>query len=207
MADKVDLKARIDAYRSEVGEFRLLDVPPLRYLMIDGHGDPNSTPEYRRAIETLYPVAYKLKFASKRDLGRDYVVPPLEGLWWADDMTTFTSGRDKSAWDWTLIILVPDWIPEEMVRAAIGASEGKAPADGLPLLRLETLHEGSCVQTLHVGSYDDEAPVLARMHDEIIPARGMRMRGKHHEIYLSDARRVAPAKLRTILRQPVEPAD
>lgn len=203
---KVDLKREIDSYRASVGEFRMLRVPPLRYLMIDGHGDPNTAAEYRRALETLYPVAYKLKFASKRELERDYVVAPLEGLWWAADMTSFTSARDKSAWHWTLMLLVPDWVPDDMVDAAVEAAAGKAPQDGLALLRLATLDEGDCVQTLHVGSYDDEAPVLARMHHEVIPAQGMRMRGKHHEIYLSDARRVAPEKLRTILRQPVAPA-
>lgn len=204
--EKVDLKREIDSYRASVGEFRMLRVPPLRYLMIDGHGDPNTAAEYRRALETLYPVAYKLKFASKRELERDYVVPPLEGLWWADDMTSFTSARDKSAWHWTLMLLVPDWVPDDMVDAAVEAATAKAPQDGLALLRLETLDEGDCVQTLHVGSYDDETPVLARMHDEVIPGHGMRPRGTHHEIYLSDARRVAPEKLRTILRQPVEPA-
>ncbi|HWR85815.1 MAG TPA: GyrI-like domain-containing protein [Rhodoglobus sp.] len=188
---KVDLKRELDGYRAKRGEFRLLDLPPARYLAVDGHGDPNTSPEFAVAVEALYPAAYALKFASKRELGRDYVVPPLEGLWWADDMTAFTAARDKSAWDWTLLILVPDWIPGGM----LGAID--------PPVRVQALEEGRCVQTLHVGSFDDEAPVLARMHDEIIPGHGFVMTGHHHEIYLSDRRRTAPGKLRTILRQPV----
>ncbi|GEM00147.1 GyrI-like domain-containing protein [Cellulomonas terrae] len=196
MTDKVDVKKSLDSYRARQGEFRLVDVPDLQYLMVDGHGDPNSSPDFTRAVEALYPVAYTLKFASKRDLGRDYVVPPLEGLWWADDMASFTAARDKSRWDWTLMILVPDWLDGQLVGAAI---EKAGAAD----LRLGTLSEGLCVQTLHVGAFDDEAEVLARLHDEFIPGNGLRMVGTHHEIYLSDRRRVAPERQRTILRQPV----
>lgn len=195
MTDKVDVKS-LDSYRARRGQFRVLDVPDLQYLMVDGHGDPNSSPDFARAVEALYPVAYTLKFASKRELGRDYVVPPLEGLWWAADMESFTAARDKSRWDWTLMILVPDWLDGAMVAAAI---EKVGAAD----VRRETLSEGRCVQTLHVGSFDDEADVLARLHDEFIPGNGLRMVGTHHEIYLSDRRRVAPEKQRTILRQPV----
>lgn len=196
MTDKVDVKKSLDSYRARQGEFRLVEVPDLQYLMVDGHGDPNSSPDFTRAVEALYPAAYTLKFASKRDLGRDYVVPPLEGLWWADDMASFTAARDKSRWDWTLMILVPDWLDGELVGAAI---EKAGAAD----VRLGTLSEGLCVQTLHVGAFDDEAEVLARLHDEFIPGNGLRMVGTHHEIYLSDRRRVAPESQRTILRQPV----
>jgi hypothetical protein len=192
MTDKVDFKREIAAYRARPGRFDLVDVPDLQYLMIDGHGDPNTDSAFGAATEVLYPLAYRLKFASKA-LGRDYVVMPLEGLWWAADMESFTSSRDKSRWDWTLMIMVPDWIDQAMFADAAEHSR----------VRLETLSEGRCVQTLHVGSYDDEAETLSRMHHEFIPANGLRMTGKHHEIYLSDARRVAPEKLRTILRQPV----
>ena len=80
----------------------MVEIPTLRYLMVDGQGDPNTSPEYQQAIQGLYLVAYKLKFASKRELGRDYVVPPLEGLWWADDMAAFTSRRNKHEWRWTM---------------------------------------------------------------------------------------------------------
>lgn len=202
---KVDLKKELDSYRARVGEFRVVDVPMLRYLMVDGHGDPNVVPAYAAALATLYPVAYKLKFASKRELDRDYVVPPLEGLWWASDMASFTSARDKSAWDWTMMLLVPDWVPAELFDDAVGEVGRKNPPVSLDRVRLEALEEGRCVQTLHAGSYDDEGPVLERMHDEVIPRAGFRMTGKHHEIYLSDPRRVEPERLRTILRQPVEP--
>ena len=194
--DKTDFKKTLDAYRAQRGRFRLVDVPDLRYLMVDGHGDPNTAPAFTAAVEALYPVAYTVKFASKRELGRDYVVPPLEGLWWADDLDSFTTARDKSRWDWTLMLMVPDWVDEAMVTAAVERA-------GTERVRLETLSEGRCVQTLHVGSFDDEAGVLAELHHEFIPGQGLRMTGRHHEIYLSDFRRVAPAKRRTILRQPV----
>lgn len=199
--DKTDFKRTLDAYQARRGRFRIVDVPDLRYLMADGHGDPNTSPAFAEAVETLYPVAYKLKFASKRALGRDYVVPPLEGLWWADDMDSFTTVRDKSRWNWTLMLMVPSWIDEAMFTTA-AEQAGTRPDD----IRLQTLSEGRCVQTLHVGSFDDEAEVLARMHHEFIPGQGLRLTGTHHEIYLSDFRRVAPDKRRTILRQPVTAA-
>jgi hypothetical protein len=202
MTDKTDFKKTLDAYRAKRGEFRIVQVPDLRYLMIDGQGDPN-TPAFAAAVEALYPVAYKMKFASKRDLGRDYVVMPLEGLWWAEDMDAFTSARDKSRWDWTLMIMVPDWTDEAVFAAAVDrVGAGNAPAR-LGDVRLDTLSEGRCAQTLHVGPFDEEADVLARMHHEFIPAQGLGLAGRHHEIYLSDLRRTAPEKLRTILRQPV----
>ena len=200
---KDDVKKSHDAYQARRGEFRVLDVPPMQYLMVDGHGDPNTAPEYADALAALYPVAYKLKFASKRDLARDYVVPPLEALWWADDMRVFTSARDKSRWSWTAMIMTPDWITSAMFAAAVDLVAAKDAPAALGAVRLETLEEGRCVQTLHVGPYDAEAEVLAELHDRFIPSAGLRMTGRHHEIYLSDPRRVAPEKLRTILRQPV----
>lgn len=207
---KIDLKRELDAYRAKAGEVRFVDVPPLSYLAIDGHGDPNG-PAFAEAVAALYPLAYAVKMASKRELGRDFVVMPLEGLWWADDWSSFTDARDKTAWDWTLLILQPDWIDDAMLEAARervaakGAPVGSSAAR-LADVRLERLDEGRCAQTLHIGAFDDEGPVLARIHDEILPAEGLRPRGRHHEIYLSDARRVEPARRRTILRQPVEPA-
>jgi hypothetical protein len=206
MTDKTDFKKSLDAYQATPGRLRVVEVPDLQYLMIDGHGDPNTSTDYAEAIRALYPVAYKLKFASKRDLGRDYVVMPLEGLWWAENMDSFTISRDKSAWDWTLMIMVPDWIDRSMFAAAIEQAGAKDRPARIDDIRLESLSEGLCVQTLHIGSYDDEAGVLARMHGEFIPENGLRLVGKHHEIYLSDARKVAPEKLRTILRQPVAAA-
>jgi hypothetical protein len=202
---KTDFKKTLDSYQARSGEFRVVEVPQLQYLMVDGHGDPNTAQEYAGAIAALYPVAYRLKFAG-RHLDRDYVVPPLEALWWAPRMDAFTSARDKSRWDWTAMIMVPDWITSPMFDDALDQAAAKEPLAGLDKLRLQTLHEGSCVQTLHVGAYDDEDVVLAELHDDFIPSAGLRMTAKHHEIYLSDPRRVEPSKLRTILRQPVEKA-
>ena len=201
---KVDLKKQMATYDAPRGRFEIMTVPPMRYLAIDGHGDPNTAQAYADALACLYPVAYALKFLSKRELDRDYVVMPLEALWWSDDMATFTTARDKSRWRWTAMILVPDWIDDARVEAAVQAVRMKGGAPAIEELRVEALDEGLCVQTLHVGPYDAEGPVLEAMHDDFIPANGLRMTGRHHEIYLGDPRRTAPEKLRTILRQPVE---
>ncbi|KQU45791.1 hypothetical protein ASG84_10800 [Rhodococcus sp. Leaf278] len=200
---KIDFKKTLDSYSAQRNVFRTLAVPPLQYLMIDGRGDPNTAPEYADALAALYPVAYALKFASKKDLDRDYVVPPLEALWWADDMASFTTARNKAEWNWTVMIMVPDWIDSTMFEAAMASAGAKRRSEASTKVRLETLSEGLCVQTLHIGSYDDETPVLAELHDRCIPDSGLTMTGRHHEIYLSDPRRVEPAKLRTVLRQPV----
>ncbi|MBD8871046.1 GyrI-like domain-containing protein [Nocardioides donggukensis] len=207
MTTTIDLKKSLDAYRAQRGRFRVVDVPELQYLMVDGSGDPNVGPDFTEAVEALYPLAYRLKFASKRDLGRDHVVNPLEGLWWAEDMDAFTTSRDKSRWQWTLMILVPDWIGPDMVETARERAGARGRPARLDDVRLERLAEGRCVQTLHVGSFDDEGEVLARMHEEFLPDHGLRRTGRHHEIYLSDRRRVAPERLRTILRQPVTAVD
>ncbi|MCD7100531.1 GyrI-like domain-containing protein [Pseudoclavibacter sp. 13-3] len=207
MTEKIDFKKTLDSYQAKRGQFRVIQIPVMRYLMIDGHGDPNTSRAYAQALRALYPVAYKLKFASKRELSRDYVVPPLEGLWWAEDMDAFTTARDKSQWDWTLMLMVPDWIDEAMFAAAVETVKAKGPVDRLEEVRIETLAEGLCVQTLHVGSFDDEAAVLEELHHEFVPSQGLSLSGKHHEIYLSDFRKVAPDRLRTILRQPVTRAS
>ncbi|MBC9226889.1 hypothetical protein GL325_11165 [Aeromicrobium sp. 636] len=201
---KLDVKKQIATYRAPRGRFEIVTVPPQTFLMVDGHGDPNSDPRYEQALGSLYPVAYALKFLSKTELDLDYVVPPLEGLWWSDDPAAFTSARDKSRWSWTMMILAPDWITDYHLDRACSSVAAKGGAPLLDEVRLESLDEGRCVQTLHVGPYDAEGPVLAAMHDEFIPAHGLRMTGRHHEIYLGDPRRTAPERLRTILRQPVE---
>ncbi|GAA1873315.1 GyrI-like domain-containing protein [Pseudonocardia ailaonensis] len=201
---KRDLKRELACYRARRDTPQLLDVPDLQYLMIDGHGDPN-TQVYTHAVEALYPVAYALKFAGKQ-VGRDHVVMPLEGLWWADDMSTFTTARDKTAWDWTMMIMVPEWVTPELFDDAVARVTARSRPARLGDLRLETLAEGRCVQALHIGPYDDEAPLLRHIHHDFIPAHGLAPAGKHHEIYLGDPRRTAPARLRTILRQPVTDA-
>ena len=200
---KIDLKvAYKPLFSAPVKDFILVDVPPLQYLMFDGKGDPNTAPEYPQAIEALYSLSYTLKFMSKRAFDRDYVVGPLEGLWWAKDMKTFVT-REKSKWSWTLMILQPDWIEKGHLCAALSEVVMKKGLPGLEKVRLERLEEGLCAQILHVGSYDNEGPTLKRLHEDWLPANGLVETGKHHEIYLSDPRKTEPTKLRTILRQPV----
>lgn len=201
---KVDFKKTLKhLYQPSAKKFEVVDVPPMQFLMIDGHGDPNTAQEYKNAVEALYAVSYQLKFMSKKELSKDYVVPPLEGLWWAEDMETFTTKQDKSKWDWTMMIMQPEQITQEMVEAAVKQVQKKKNLPALPKLRLETYHEGLSVQILHIGSYDDEGPTIAQMHHEFMPENGYEEAGKHHEIYLSDPRKVVPEKLKTVLRQPI----
>lgn len=206
---KYDVKREFRSlYAPSATRFEFVEVPPMQVLAIDGHGDPNTAPEYAAGVQALYSTAYPLKFLSKRELGRDFVVAPLEGLWRADDPTSFVT-RDKSAWSWTMLLVQPDWLDGAHLEAARARALEKAPSelrDAIERLELRRLHEGRCVQILHLGSYDDEAPTLARLHDEFMPEHGLTFAGDHHEVYLSDARRTAPEKLRTVLRQPVRPA-
>lgn len=201
---KTDFKKALKhLYQPSKSAFSLLEVPPMRFLMIDGRGDPNTAPAYEAAVQALFSVAYTLKFMSKNGLGKDYVVPPLEGLWWANDMEAFTNKRDKSQWLWTMMIMVPDWIPDDMAAQAQAAAGEKKELPALPKMQCECYDEGLAVQILHIGPYDEEGPVLDEMHTEFLPANNLVFNGKHHEIYLSDPRRVAPDKLKTVLRQPV----
>lgn len=201
--EKADFRKTMKAlYAPSAKAFSVVDVPPLQYLMIDGHGDPNAAPAYMSAVQWLFSVSYPVKFASKKDLGRDYAVMPLEGLWWADDMNAFIT-REKSAWSWTMMILQPDWITAEMIAAATQKASAKLGPPP-PSLRFEVLDEGLCVQIMHIGPYDAEGPVLVRLHGEFLPQNGLTETGRHHEIYLSDPRKSAPEKLRTVLRQPVK---
>lgn len=202
--EKIDFKKELaQFYKSSSKKFSQITVPPLKYLMVDGKGDPNTSADYAEAIEALYSVSYTLKFMSKKDLGQDYVVPPLEGLWWADDMTSFAKGH-KESWKWTAMIMVPGWITKTMVKQAVRSLEEKKENPKFAELRHEILKEGKSVQILHIGPYDMEAAMLDRMHNDFMPSNDLIFNGKHHEIYLSDPRKVAPDKLRTIIRQPVK---
>jgi hypothetical protein len=203
----IDPKRTLDDYRARRGEFRVVEVPARHYLMVDGHGDPNTSPLYASAIAALFPVAYALKAAVRGETGDDFVVMPLEALWWADDMTSFTTRRNKERWRWTAMILVPDAVTPALFSAAVDGVAARKSPERIDDVRLEILDEGMCIQTLHVGPYDDEAAVLARLHEQEVPERRLRLTGRHHEIYLSDARRTAPEALRTILRQPVAPVE
>ena len=185
-------KDRRDLYAPRPGGFHLVDVPSMRYLMVDGHGDPNTATSYREAVEALYAASYSVRAAAKAGLGKVHTVGPLEALWSADDLEAFRT-RDKGAWDWTVMIVQPDWVTDELVDEALAAARRKGAA-ALDRVRFETLDEGRCVQVLHVGSYDDEGPTLERLHDEFLPAEGLVPRGRHHEVYLSDPRRTEPAR-------------
>ncbi|MDP1839754.1 MAG: GyrI-like domain-containing protein [Reyranella sp.] len=203
--EKIDFKKSFpDLYKPPAGRFVSVDVPAMQFVKVDGKGDPNTAPAYRQAIEWLYSVSYAMKFAAKASRGKDYVVPPLEGLWWADDPADFVARR-KERWHWTMMIMAPGFIDQALFDAAVGKS-GKKLGAAPESLRIERLEEGTALQILHIGSYDDEGPILARLHDEEMPSRGLTFAGPHHEIYLSDPRKTAPAKLRTILRQPVRSA-
>jgi hypothetical protein len=201
---KIDFKKDLKhLYKPSKDDFSIVDVPMFNFLMVDGRGDPNTAQEYQDALEALYAVAYKIKFMSKKGLGKDYVVPPLEGLWWAEDMEVFTTGGDKSSWLWTMMIMQPEWITTEIFdEALLQVEKGKNPP-ALSKVRLEGYHEGMAVQIMHIGPYSEEGPTIAKLHNEFIPESGLEENGKHHEIYLSDPRKVAPEKMKTVLRQPV----
>jgi hypothetical protein len=203
MPTTIDLRRERSALYSASREPAFVDVPELPYLMIDGHGDPNTAPEYAAAVQALYSIAYTIRFGLKRRPEPvDAPVMPLEGLWWTPDLATFSTD-DKSAWDWTLLIAVPGLVTADVVDAARAAASRKHPGAPLDAVRLEPFAEGQCAQVLHIGPYRDEGPTVAALH-AFVAEHGYALAGKHHEIYLGDPRRSAPDKLRTIVRQPVE---
>ncbi len=202
---KRDIKRELSAfYHASARTVAEVIVPEFLYLMIDGEGDPNTAPEYAHAVEALFTVSYKVKFSLKRGpLAIDYGVMPLEGLWWADDWSVFATG-DRARWKWTMMIMQPDFVSEALLHDTI---DGLVRTKGLPALsrlRLERFSEGPCAQILHVGPFTAEGPTIARLHAHV-DQRGERV-GKHHEIYLSDVRRAAPERWRTVLRQPMQSA-
>lgn len=206
--EKLDFKKADKAfYTGKAGVWDMLDVPAWSFIMMDGQGNPNG-PSYARALAALYPVAYAIKFASKA-VGNDYVVPPLEALWWAENPDAFTQNR-RDEWQWTVMLRVPETVTRDAFERGQGAAAAKLEkkkqdVTAISELRLATLSEGRCLQTLHIGPYTDEAPVLANLHDRVMPDLGVTFHGPHHEIYLSDPRRTDPQKLKTLLRQPVQP--
>ncbi|MFC4851963.1 GyrI-like domain-containing protein [Actinophytocola glycyrrhizae] len=192
-----------DLYAPKNREWALLEVPPQQFIAVSGKGNPNTVPAYPQAVAALYAVAYTLKFASKR-AGRDFVVGPLEGLWWAPDPEVFTA-RAKDEWQWRMLISQPDWLTAADIKDATETALASKKLPAIEQVEHETLHEGRCAQVLHVGSYDDETPIMTALHTEYLPANGLTERDRHHEVYLGDPRRTAPEKLRTVLRQPVRP--
>lgn len=198
----IDLKKQYrDHYSAKAGTPVMVDVPARRFLMIDGSGDPNTSPEYVDAIQALYPLAYGLRAAVKAATGDAYTVMPLEGLWWAEDMNTFGTD-DKSNWLWTAMICLPDAVTDTMIEDVLPTVTAKKKLRSGGKARVEMFAEGEAAQVLHLGSYSEEGPTIAALH-EFIDESGYSLSGRHHEIYLSDPRKVDTAKLRTIIRQPV----
>ncbi|HCS39600.1 MAG TPA: hypothetical protein DIW44_08445 [Anaerolineaceae bacterium] len=201
--EKLDLKKQYKAlYNPSAKENSIIDIPPLTYIMVDGHGDPNTSPVYVEAIQTLYSLAYTLKFHCKTALEKDFTVMGLEGLWWVPDMGSFSTAK-KSDWDWTMMILQPDFITPALFEEAKSKAVAKGKAPLADIARLETYHEGTSVQIMYFGPYADEGPTIAKMHAYAFE-QGYVLNGKHHEIYMSDARKVAPEKNKTIIRQPIK---
>ena len=201
MGSKIDFKQTLKyLYNPSKVGFHLVEVSSMNFLMIDGVGDPNTSEKYKEAIECLYSMSYGLKFAFKSQ-GADHIVPPLEGLWWMENMDEF-SMANKYRWEWTMMIMQPDWVTPEWVKKVKTDVTKKKKLASLANLRFEAYHEGLAVQILYTGPYDQEAPTITEMH-KFIKSSGYQTNGKHHEIYIGDVRKTPPEKLQTILRQPI----
>ena len=201
--EKIDFKKKLkNLYQPSAKKVEIVEVPEMNFLMVDGAGDPNTSQAFSDAIEALFPLAYTLKFMVKKsDMAVDYGVLPLEALWWADDISAFAAGN-KADWKWTVMMMQPEFITKEMVEMATTEVERKKQPVSLPLVRFETFKEGKAAQTMHIGPFSEEGPTIERVHLHIEENGGRRV-GKHHEIYLSDIRRAAPDKWKTIVRQPM----
>ncbi len=201
---KIDYKKKLKhLYNASAKKVEVVEVPKMNFLMVDGEGDPNTSQSFSDAITALYPLAYTLKFMVKKgEMGIDYGVLPLEALWWADDMSAFSTGN-KDAWKWTVIIMQPEFITGDMVKEATEEVRKKKNPISLPLVRFETFSEGKAAQTMHIGPFSEEGPTIEKVHN-FITESGFKLSGKHHEIYLSDIRKAAPEKWKTIIRQPLK---
>lgn len=197
-----DLKKELrHLYAPPTHTVQRVDVPTLRFLKVDGQGDPNESVEYREAVEALFSLSYALKFRVKKPpLEISYGVMPLEGLWWADDMSSFTSG-DRSQWCWTMMIMQPDFIDGDLIEETRIAVAAKKNLPGLQRIRLESLTEGPAAQITHIGPFSAEGPPIEKVH-RFITESGHELTGKHHEIYLSDIRKANSEKWKTVIRQP-----
>ena len=199
---KIDLRKELKhLYQPSAKEVVQVDIPTFSFLMVDGKGDPNTSHEYTEAIEALFSVSYAAKFMVKKGPQKlDYAVMPLEGLWWADNMAAFTA-NDKAQWKWTMMIMQPSFVSEEIIKTAMAKITRKKALPAAGQLRIETYAEGLCAQVLHIGPFSAEGPTIEKVH-QFIAARGTPT-GKHHEIYLSDIRKADPTKWKTIIRQPM----
>ena len=188
-------------YRPSAKKVGIVDVPPMKFLMIDGAGDPNNSQDFQDAVNALFSLSYTLKFMIKKgEQAVDYSVMPLEGLWWAEDMSQFNI-NDKANWLWTLMIMQPDFITTELVAEAAAQVAKKKELPALPNIRLERYAEGQAAQIMHIGPFSEEGPTIEKLH-AFIAENGYELTGKHHEIYLSDTRRAAPKNWKTVIRQP-----
>jgi hypothetical protein len=195
---------KLDLYKLHHGEYvsprkpALVDVKPAKYLAIGGRGAPGG-PDFQAKLQALYNVAFTIKMARK-SAGRDYAVCKLEGLWWGSAKKA--DGMAPAAWNWKLLIRTPDFISKQDLELATQKLKSKGKPATVGDVKLESIEEGRCVQMLHVGPYDREAGTIQQM-EQFAESRGLSFRGLHHEIYLSDPRRVTPDRLKTILRHPV----
>ena len=191
-------------YSPSPKEVVVVDVPKMNFLTVDGHGDPNSSQEFQSAMQALYGVAFTLKFyfKKKEKPGNyfEFVVPPLEGLWWGEGKNF--DMRKKDEWNWKIMIMQPSFITKAMVGDAIGQARQKKDSPAIDRVRFEQFHEGLCAQTMHIGPYSAEEGTITRVH-EFIKENGYKFRDKHHEIYMSDPRKVAPEKMKTVVRHPI----
>jgi len=186
----------------------IVAVPELAFLMLDGRGDPATSEAYQDALQALYGVAYTMKFALKKeDPERDFKVAPLEGLWWGDSEAPSLDAlqNDRDAWNWTMMIAVPEAVTAAEVAAAAEAAARRRPLPAAGRVRLERFAEGLAAQIMHVGPYAEEAPTIARLH-AFVAEQGYVLHGRHHEIYLGDPRRTAPERLKTVVRHPIRAA-
>ena len=200
--EKIDLKKELKAfYNPTAKDVTLIDVPRMNFIMIDGQGAPES-PQFAQSIAALYPIAYGIKFDKKRTDGIDYGVMPLEGLFWAEDMAVFMpETADRNQWQWTLMIMQPDFVTRKDFENAVAASKKKKDNPLIDKVRFENFTEGKAAQIMHIGPYSAEGPNIQKLHHKIAGIGG-KLSGKHHEIYLSDPRRAAPDKMKTVVRQP-----
>lgn len=200
---KIDFKKELKhLYKASPKKAEIVDVPQMKFLMIDGKGDPNTSQEFQDAVEALYSLSYTLKFMVKKgELEIDYGVMPLEGLWWVDDISQF-SIENKEAWKWTLMIMQPDYVTTELFNEAVEQVKKKKDPVALPKVKFESFSEGKAAQIMHIGPFSEEGPTIEKVHN-FIKESGCKLTGKHHEIYLSDIRKAAPEKWKTIIRQPM----
>ena len=192
-----------ELYSPSPRTFSEVDVPMFSYLMVDGESEGD--PSRRDAVGALLAASDAARMLSVAELGRDYVVGPLEGLWYAARLVPFTK-VPKNEWLWTMMIRQPEWLPPELIETAMAKARDRAP-HAVGALRHARLLEGRSVQILHVGPYDTEGATIRRLHGRYLPQHRLVENGRHHEIYLTSPRVTPPEQLRTVLRQPVRPAE